>query len=510
MNKIDSLKFRRQFLFSAKKCKELVGWKVENLNSHYLYVHPDCELNKVRKSNADIFLIGNVINPYFPEKTSLHILNDISKFKSKTDIPKLLYSLVGRFVLLLNKKEEFLIYHDACGLKTVFYAKEEGDLYAASQPLLLKLVIDIKKNNNYDEYFKSEYVKSNLEHWMPSGTSLYENVYHLVPNHYLDFNKFEQIRYWPVRRIENKNLNESTEKISFLLKNTMFAASKKFQLALPLTAGLDSRLILSSCREFLNDVFVFTLQYRDLTMDSGDIKIPKKLSERLGFDYKVIDCRKPLDKEFADIYVQNTDIPHLNDWGKTANGMFSEYPQSRVAIKGNCVEIGRCAYYHNGKHTKIRSGSRFVSLINGWSDVDFIKRRILSWFEEVKDFEQNYGYDLFDLFYWEHRMGSWQSQSQLEWNIVREEFTPFNNREIIDNMLAVQPKYRSRPKSILFSKVIQKLWHETLQEPINPSSVQRKIKSYIKDMFISKGLYFGAPQKFYQRMKNYIRRAKKK
>ena len=52
-----------------------IGWQFIDFGSQYLYVHPDCELNKVFSSNADLILIGHVINPNYPEKTSLQVLH---------------------------------------------------------------------------------------------------------------------------------------------------------------------------------------------------------------------------------------------------------------------------------------------------------------------------------------------------------------------------------------------------------------------------------------------------
>lgn len=491
MYELDNLKYRRQFLLSPQKCEALKDWKIENVDTYHLYVHPDCTLNKIKVSNIELFLIGNIINPYYPEKKSDQILEDISNFESVDDISKILYPLVGRFVLFIKSNDKILVYNDACGLKTVYYSLVGGALYVASQPLLLGLVVDLIKNPNYDEYFTSHYVRSNVEHWMPSGVTLFEGVRQLKPNHYFDSSTQEQIRYWPLKQIEKKSIDESVDKIAFLLKNTMVAAKKRFLLALPLTAGVDSRMLLSSCREFIHDVFVYTLQYRDLTDNSSDIRIPRQLSEHLGFEHKTIDCRGPSNVDYVNVYSQNTDNPHLNDWCNITNRMNPQYPKDRVQIKGSCVEIGRCAYYHKGRHPKIKSSYQFVRLINGWDEIDFIKNRISNWYDEVKDFDLKYGYDLYDLFYWEHRIGSWQAQSQLEWDIVHEQFTPFNNREIIDSMLAVNPKYRARPKSMLFTKIKQVLWPEVLNKPINPCSVQKIMKNYTKDMLVSRGLYFG-------------------
>ena len=177
---------------------------------------------------------------------------------------------------------------------------------------------------------------------------------------------------------------------------------------------------------------------------------------------------------------RSADISHLEDWGKIASGMYLEYPSDRVTIKGNCSEIGRCYYFPYGKHSKVNNSSEILSLVKGWNKVEFIKHRMSEWFDEIKQKNVNCGYDILDLFYWEHRMGSWQAQSQLEWDIVQEVLTPFNNRELLDSMLAVDAKYRCEPNYYFFKKIIQKQWAQTLKVSINPKSVSDKIKYVLK------------------------------
>lgn len=482
------LKFRRQFLFTAKKCKELQDWNIDNLESHYLYTHPDCEKSRIQKESLDLILIGYIINPRLPDNSSSDILADISNFISIDDVSKKLYGLVGRFILIIKKDNQYTFFNDACGLKLLFYTKYNEELYAASQPLLLRLVCDIQESSNHQEYYRSTYVKDNIEHYIPSGTSLYENVHHLVPNHYLSTSNLEQKRYWPVKQLQKESLRNSVDDFSNLLKNTMLAANKKFKLALPLTAGWDSRMVLSGCKSIHRDLWCYTLQYRDLTIKSNDLRIPSKIATTLGLQYEIIDCRKSLNNKFVQVYMNNTDIPHLNDWGKIANGMFEKYPSDRIAVKGVCSEIGRCYYPRNKKHRRINSSEDLLDLEYQWNNISFIQKRMLEWFDEVKNEKVNFGYNIYDLFFWEHRMGSWQAQSQLEWDIVQDAFTPFNNREILDIMLRIDPLHRSEPDFELYKESMEKLWPEVLSESINPLSKNETIRKLIKSLMMNLGI----------------------
>lgn len=482
----DKLKFRGQFLFSAIKNSCLHNWTEEISGSNYIYVHPDCELSKVINNNSRLYLIGFAINPHFPDKTSQQILQDISAFGSVEDIFSLLYPLTGRFVLIIDLGGKILIFNDACGLRQVHYTKYENKLFAASQPLLLQTVIPLTKSSDADDYFRSKYVKYDKEHFLPSGITLYENVYHLVPNHYIDSEQFKQKRFWPSADLKPSSLEESAQKAAGLLKNSIYAANKRYKLALTLTSGRDSRIMLAASKDFIDEVFIYTLQYRNLRERSGDIRIPVNLSSRLGFQHNLINCNGKESEEFRDIYMANSDMAHWDDWGLIANGMYLNYPEGRMAVRGNCAEVGRCVYFKLGRHTKIKSHKVFRRHYFGY-ELEFIRKRIYEWYENTS-YVNELGYDIYDLFYWEHRMGGWQAQSLLEWNIIHETFTPYNNRELLDITLSVPSKLRCKPKFVFYNRLMEILWNDALAEPINPKNCFSGAKNFTKDLLIFIGI----------------------
>jgi hypothetical protein len=255
-------------------------------------------------------------------------------------------------------------------------------------------------------------------------------------------------------------------------------------LAFTLTAGWDSRIILSSCKDIIHDITFYTLRYRNMNDRHMDIRIPMSLSKSLNLNFDIFDCQKDISPEFRKIYESNTDMAHINDWGEIAFGMSKTYPQKKVAVKGNCSEIGRCFYFPDGKLKNNLTENDFLLLEQGWGKLNFIKEEIRKWNESVK--ENSFNYNLYDLFYWEHRMGSWQAQSQLEWDIVQEVFTPFNSRELLDLMLSIDTSKRKKNNPSLYIDSINYLWKDTLCEPINPKN---KIRSLVVNILKKTGLF---------------------
>jgi hypothetical protein len=85
-------------------------------------------------------------------------------------------------------------------------------------------------------------------------------------------------------------------------------------------------------------------------------------------------------------------------------------------------------------------------------------------------------------------MGSWQAQSQLEWDIVQEVFTPFNSRELLDYMLRMDMSYRQGHNPKLYIDTMKLFWNEVLNEPINPSSFKERLAKIIKYPLTQTGL----------------------
>jgi len=495
----NNLFFRRQFLITEKLCPSLNHWNHQLLGKYTIYAHPDVELSTAESENRDlqIALIGFIIDPYHPNRSNREILAGVSAFPFSIDrIADLLYNLGGRFVLIINRQEDTYIFHDPCGLRSVYYTKFNGHITVGSQPLILEKVYPIKKEDVFHNYKTSKYVENNIEHWIPSGQSVFDDINHLVPNHYLQFSSYTQKRYWPRKKLFIKSLDEVVLSASALLEKLLLAGNNRFKMALPLTAGLDSRTILAGSKNIASDIYFFTLQYRNLNLKSNDIRIPHEILKSLDFTHHVINCTGEIDSDFRETYERNVSMSHLNDWGKIAYGMHKYFPEDRVTLKGNCSEISRCFYYHSGKHQPINSLDDIIGLEPGWKNSGFIKEGLEGWFDEAIIVEENTDIDILDLFYWEHRMGSWQAQSQLEWDIVQEAFTPFNHRGLLENMLEVSSEFRCAPKYLLYDGICNTLWPEIMNYPINPPET---LKDVAKSFFLRVGLE-GKIRKLY----NYI------
>ncbi len=461
--------FSRQFLISPKH--QNIDWPQYTFGQDSIYAHPDLSVHLATKAKFNFATIGYIIDPHHPERSDLEILKDMSEAETPEEIAVKLYTLGGRFVLLVQTPQDTFVFHDPCGLRSVYYTSYRNELFIASQPGLLSQVIPLKKAERYRTYQESSYCQNDREHWLPSGISLFEDLHHLVPNHYLQCSTLKQHRYYPNKSLKKVKLKEAVERSAIILKGLIEAAQQRYELSLPITAGLDSRVLMAASKDHADDVFFYTLQYRDLQENSEDIFIPRQILNKLNLSHHLINCKIPPTDHFKKLYDQSVFNAH-DDWCTIAYGLYLHYPKQKVVIKGNVAEIARCFYYSTELVNHEVTAKTLIGYEKNWSDLNFIEQPIVNWFQEIS--RSIYNYIINDFFYWEHRMGSWQAQSQLEWDIAQETFSPFNHRELMDILLAVDPKYRSAPDFILFKKIIKKLWPELLKLPINPSQKPKK------------------------------------
>ena len=267
----------------------------------------------------------------------------------------------------------------------------------------------------------------------------------------------------------------------------MAAGAMRFDMSLPLTGGLDSRLLLAATRDIADTLSYHTLRYRDLTPESDDLRIPAKLLKQLNLPHDIVDCTAPAPTWFQETFADNALPSHVEEGATIAYGVARSHLRDKIAVIGCCPEVARCFYYRFGTHEPITSIAPFLAIERGWGDIPFIRDHLTRWFNALQS--SNHGVDLFDLFYWEHRVGGFMAHSQLEQSIAYESFMPFNHRRMLSLLLSAPTKSRVAPHYRLYKALLKRMWPETLAQPINPVSTRQALGDRLRYMLGRMGLY---------------------
>jgi len=493
--------FRRQFLAAPHPVAAPSGWTHVELGPLHVYAHP--ELGLARAAGADgleVVLLGFALDPDHPELDDAGIAARIAAGRTLEDAIAASLHLAGRWVLLVAADGECHALNDACGLRMVHYTVAADGPYLASNPALLGTVVPLRSAPFHDEYLGSEYRRRTLEHYIPSGVTLFEGVGHLVPNHVLRVSTGEQVRYWPTQPLGTDSMEAGVARAAALLRRLVNVGAARFPLALPLTGGWDSRILLGAAQSQAADLFAYTLVYRDLDDRSPDVHIPREMLAAAGLRHHPIECTEAPSADFVAAYRAHADLAH-DDWERIAWGMHRAYPRDRVCLKGNCAEIARNSYF-----SALRADPSARAIADHeFGGLPFARKALERWIGPAREVCAHVGMDVLDLLYWEHLMGSWQARSQLEWDTVQEAFTPFNHRPLLQALLAVPARDRDKPRVRLWHALLRALWPELAAWPVNPlprrARLRRAARAWLKRLGV-----LGPVRSAYRRARGFLRR----
>jgi hypothetical protein len=456
-----------------------------------LTVHPDLPLCQANHEGRSLTLLGYLLDPIHPTLSDLEIITAmLRQAASATDIFAHTHALGGRWILIIDDGKETLLFNDATGCRQVFYTNNSfEEIWCASQPGIIAEELGFQVDKDaLDCFINTQACQERIEYWWPGESSPYKEIRHLLPNHYLDLRDGSCRRFWPYEKLRFMSCQEAVHSASLMLRGLMQAASNRFDLALAVTGGWDSRLLLAATREIRQDIFYYTLMYNrfyNLTETSPDVKTPSELLPQLGLEHHIIRCPSQMHRKFRDIYFRNVTSAH-EAWGNIAQGIYENYPQNRVCMKAVVNEVARCyppcrlAFFE-------RPTAEKLARISGMDRNAFAVKHFKKWLIQTQDTISSLNVHIMDLFYLEQRMGNWYAMSQMEWDIAQEVFEPFNCRDLITVFLSVEDKYKRQPANRLYRMLIWALWPDVLSAPINPAPF--RLISLIKGLLMRTDLY---------------------
>ena len=478
-------KYKRQYLISSSPIKKLSSWTHSTFNEYHIYVEKSLEFTKCENKDIKASLLGYWINPEKPDLSNKEILDNlIDSCNSLNELFEFVYNLSGRFVLVYSLKNETYILSDASGFRCVFYSKIKSNKYFTSSIALLKTIENIQEKESLKKYYKSDHYLHTPTYMWHSGYTFFEGVEHLVPNHYLDARHLSQIRFYPNTQNIIKNEANEIEKIeneiAQLLKSSIQSLHNRKPIALALSAGNDSRVLISLMKNISKRV-LFWISYR--SKKEADYFVPKKILEYYQLKFLPIKNKMPT-KSFKKFYFDNTVMAH-EIWCEFNFSKLEKFPEDHIVIRGAAAESARNYYYPNysSKHPEKITMDYLCTIPNlSFLKIPDLQLDFKKWLDSMRKIEDELDYKTLDFLFWEHREGSWQAQNQLESDYHFEVFVPYNNRKILDLMLKLPNNLRDKKDPKLYKNIISKNWAELNSFAINPkdkfSKFELKLKYY--------------------------------
>lgn len=464
---MEDLLFNRQFLLTTATSFPYSNWNKFSLSDYTLYTHPNLLVTYQKRDERELYLIGYAFDYGKPACTNEEIVNSILDIGSDIEeVIKQSDNYTGQFIILYKEGSELFLFNDACAQREVYYTHDFAAI--GSQPALIEKVGEIEA---YAEGEEAEFYHSSLfqkKRLFIGAETHKKNVAHLRPNHLLNFSKQKQLRFFPYKAVERKPLEKVANEVAGMLRGYLRAIAMRYQIALPVTAGYDSRVLFGASLGV--DCRYFVFKHNKLNESHPDIYIPKKLLSAYGKELEVITYKKELDPELLKIHQQSIDFYRPANSAITFNG-YKEYFKDYIVLNGNLSEIARGFY---GKFGKIEGDD--LAFFNGVESFPYARKVYQNWLLDNKVIFQKNGYPLLDMFYWEEKMGNWAAKGKTEALLGTEFFSPFNSRKMMVLLLSVDSKYRDFHRNKLFNQILLNLSPDLLKVPINPD---RKTKAII-------------------------------
>ena len=495
--------YRNQFIMGSEFDDRLDNWKRMELdNDIKLQVHPDLGCYKVVSQNKWIVLLGFIVDPDNIQDNNTDIINKLlNGSKHYTDIIQKSNRFGGRWILIINDGEHKIILNDAIGLRQIFYSDPsllKNGIWCASQPALIGHKLDLTLDKEAIVFADSHQFRTNTDYRWPGNRSQYKEVLRLLPNHFLDLDDGKVTRFWPDKNLVELPMDLAIEKIAQKMQGLLEAVSRRYDLSISVTAGIDSRLVLAASKKIKEDVNFATIRQIDKPEDHPDITISSQMLQMNGLSHDVLKSSLVIDNNFSDLFTRHNFLSHhINLYD--AYAYLKHYNLRKTVVTGSGSEIARDNYRRklNLSRKQPITVSGLVRLF-GMQDSSFVKDSFESWLSGITE---PYNIDVMNLCQWELSHGTWLANNCLEYDLAWNDiFTPYNCRDLLVDFLSVNETYRIGPRYSLHRAIIQHLWPELLEVPVNPHRRQKNkisrstitkhippsIKKNIKDLISNK------------------------
>ncbi|MCW6529344.1 hypothetical protein NED98_03700 [Sphingomonas sp. MMSM20] len=362
--------------------------------------------------------------------------------------------LYGSFVLIVRIGQRYFLYLDACGTMSVVYSRDRGVAGATATAIL--------SDREYDQLFRDElYEKLDIakQGWFTAGLTAHRSVARLLCNHRLDLQSMESSRHWPVDApIRAVDPAPVLEEIIAITRANIDCFYGKYRTAIALTAGQDSRALLSIARHLANEILAYTVAAGTPGADL-DADIAAQLACIAGIKYKRLHP-VPDDGVSARQW-------HYRCGQAVGGGLDAIYTSLRqldcveAILEGNVAEVARGFFWKNSDHAKTTIDAQALCGRFGLPPNTETLEAISQWLEDVPAGDAQF---ILDLAYLELRVSPWAfAGSYVDPPLLH--FSPLASRAVICRMFELPTAFKR--DNLFGSAIVGSEWPELLALPFN-------------------------------------------
>lgn len=414
------------------------NWSQFVLDDYMIYIHKSEKIQYLSFYDTQVYIIGDVhaTNEYGTVQSLLEIF-------VKTKDWSILEDLSGRFNIIIFSPNEKIVFHDAFGSKTLYYSEFENNMIAANHAALLALTKDQDVSAEIDSYKNSKEYNSRGTKFLPGDITMFDSIYGLSPNNYLNIIKGKACRYYFYNDIKETTIEELKYYVyQYFKKQSEFINSEKYLPLLSLTGGVDARLAIAAFMHFKVD---FELLTWSQGVSEAEFSLINRLADYINKRHTLIDTNKKVnDKSIKDIAFISEYNSSLSRGKSILTAQFKEaFPdESYIFIRGLGGEILRGMFNKsNNKHnvtnemtnieyTKHIYDTNSVRKIETTPEYHELTSKFINEFFDRSNLYNLDSVDIGDVIYWEQRMGRWAAELHNSNDAAMKNFASLNSRKL--------------------------------------------------------------------------------
>lgn len=441
-------------------------WHVAQIGQLRFWVHPDQKLYVHESENTVFFLVGHCYNPFQMVSDETQVLEQMARaFQSgESEYHSMLAELTGVFVTGYITEAGITVYGDAAGMFMAYYGNVKGHIYITSHGDLVGILNSLTQSEYVQRLVKYRFYPL-FGRALPGDISPYDELKRLVPNHSVNIGKegCTVKRFYPTQVWEKAetaySMEERVGEITRILKNSMALIPQKWSNpAISLTGGCDSKTTLA-CAEGEYEKYSY-FSYISQEAEKVDADGAHVICQTLKIPHEI--------HEIPDQYAGYEDLGLVTDIISANQGHIGKLSEREVQkrifladlktfdveVKSWVSEVAR-AYYHKRfakKTFPVKPTPRYLTtlykvFVHDRKLVKETDRIFERYIEKYLQEEQLCGWSWLDLFFWEFRVGSWNGLVITGEHRYSGEITiPYNNRKLLEMMLAVPVEMRVEDK----------------------------------------------------------------
>ncbi len=459
-----------QYLLGPDYVTALRGWRRHDIATDLkLTLHPDLGFSRATGVGKSLAMIGYMVDPAAPAADDATICRTLlARFDDFDTLIRATAAYGGRWIIIARQGDRRLMFHDALGLRQIFFTPPDSGLplWVGSQPGLLAWHLQLQVSREAADFMASPEFRAHDENRWPGNRTAFREITHLLPNHHLNLDGGEVRRYWPLAPLAPIDLEIAVPRICERLTGLVSAFANRFDAVLGMTAGLDSRMVLSAARALGDRLRLITVRQKTMPDKHADLVIAARLARRIGADHSVIAALPAMSDAFSAMFRTHCFSAH-EVYGGDIEAIRLRYGRQKAVMTGSGAEVAREPFRKRIDANKPFFTAGDLAFLQRMGEHPFALDAYTRW---LADSRARHGVHLLDLFSWEQAHGNWLAATQAEFDLAwREIFTPFNCRQILIDMLSVEEKHRLSPDHRLFHRLIGQQWPELLAEPVNPA-----------------------------------------